>query len=169
MLLKAKTIALGGILGALAVICLLLADILPASKISLYALSSFFISVIIIEMGVRAGWIFYAATSLLGFVVVPDRISILPYVLFFGAYGIIKFYIEKLDRIVIEYILKLIFFNACAGIMLFAAGSLLDAGPVIAFSWWWLVIAGDIIILVYDLVYTLFINYYRNKLRAKLK
>jgi hypothetical protein len=169
MLLKAKTIALGGILGALAVICLLLADILPASKISLYALSSFFISVIIIEMGVRAGWIFYAATSLLGFVVVPDRISILPYVLFFGAYGIIKFYIEKLDRIVIEYILKLIFFNACAGIMLFAAGSLLDAGPVIAFSWWWLVIAGEIIFLVYDIVYTLFINYYRNKLRAKLK
>ena len=166
MLLKAKTIALGGILGALAVICLLLADVLPASKISLYALSSFFISVIIIEMGVRAGWIFYAATSLLGFVVVPDRISILPYVLFFGAYGIIKFYIEKLDRIVIEYILKLIFFNACAGIMLFAAGSLLDAGPVIAFSWWWLVIAGEIIFLVYDIVYTLFINYYRNKLRA---
>lgn len=164
-----KNIALNGVLGALAVICLLLADVLPTSKISLYALSSFFVSVVITEGGIRAGWVFYAATALLGFIIVPDKISIVPYALFFGGYGIIKFYIEKLDRIVIEYILKLIFFNACAGIMLFAAGSLLDAGPVIAFSWWWLVIAGEIIFLVYDIVYTLFINYYRNKLRAKLK
>ena len=168
MLLKAKTIALGGILGALAVICLLLADILPASKISLYALSSFFISVIIIEMGVRAGWIFYAATSLLGFVVVPDRISILPYVLFFGAYGIIKFYIEKLDRIVIEYVLKVAFFNICAALVLLAARSLFEGEIAAGLPWGILVGICQVIFLVYDFVYTLFINYYRDRLRRKI-
>lgn len=167
--LNAKGIALNGVLGALAVICLLLANILPTNKISLYALSSFFISVIIIENSIRAGWIFYAATTLLGFMIVPDKISIVPYALFFGGYGIIKYYIEKLDRIILEYILKFLFFNACACIILLAAGSLFKAEPIVAFSWWLLIIAGEIVFFIYDFVYTLFINYYRDKLRTKLR
>lgn len=165
---KSKTIALNGVLGALAVICLLLADVLPTSKISLYVLSSFFVSVAIIEGGVRAGWIFYAATSLVGFIILPDKISIIPYVLFFGAYGIIKFYIEKLKRIVIEYVLKVIFFNACAGLTLLAAGSLFEGGLASGLTWG--IFAGlcQVIFLVYDIVYTLFINYYRDRLRTRI-
>lgn len=84
MLLKSRNIALNGILGALAVICLLLADVMPVSKISLYVLSSFFVSVVIIEGSVKSGWIFYAATSILGSIIVPDKISMVPYALFFG-------------------------------------------------------------------------------------
>ncbi|HOQ06244.1 MAG TPA: hypothetical protein PK127_00515 [Clostridiales bacterium] len=166
--LRTEIIALNGVLGALAVICLLLADVLPTSKISLYALSSFFVSIAIIEGGIRAGWIFYAATAILGSIIVPDKISIVPYALFFGVYGIIKFYIEKLNRIVIEYVLKVVFFNACAAIIILAAKSLFEAGLTSRFPWVALVIAGEIIFLVYDFVYTLFINYYRDRLRAKI-
>lgn len=166
--LRTEIIALNGVLGALAVICLLLADVLPTSKISLYALSSFFVSIAIIEGGIRAGWIFYAATAILGSIIVPDKISIVPYALFFGVYGIIKFYIEKLNRIVIEYVLKVVFFNACAAIIILAAQSLFEAGLTSRFPWVALVIAGEIIFLVYDFVYTLFINYYRDRLRAKI-
>lgn len=165
---KSKTIALNGVLGALAVICLLLADVLPTSKISLYVLSSFFVSVAIIEGGVRAGWIFYAATSLVGFIILPDKISIIPYVLFFGAYGIIKFYIEKLKCIVIEYVLKVIFFNACAGLALLAAGSLFEGGLASGLPWGILAGICQVIFLVYDIVYTLFINYYRDRLRTRI-
>ena len=101
--------------------------------------------------------------------IVPDKISIVPYALFFGGYGIIKYYIEKLDRIILEYILKFLFFNACACIVLLAAGSLFKAEPIVAFSWWLLIIAGEIVFFIYDFVYTLFINYYRDKLRTKLR
>ena len=79
--MKAKIIALNGILGALAVVCLLLATIMPTGRISLYALSSFFIAVSIMESGIKAGWLF-AATSLAGFIVVPEKLALAPYVVF---------------------------------------------------------------------------------------
>lgn len=166
---KTKRLALNGILGALSVICLLLADILPTNRISLYALSSFFISISIIENGIKAGWIFYAATCLLSFIVVPEKLGIVPYVIFFGIYGIVKFYIERLDRLVIEYILKFTYFNACMGIALWALKGLFRYELRIMLPVWLLVAAAEIVFFIYDIVYTMFINYYRNKLRALIK
>jgi hypothetical protein len=167
--LKTRSIALNGVLGALAVVCLLLADFLPTNTISLYALSSFFVSIAIVENGVRAGWIFYIATGLLSLIIVPDKMILIPYVLFFGMYGIVKFYIEKLRRIVIEYILKFIYFNACAAVIYAAAASLLAGLPVMKLSWWILIAAAEAVFFIYDIVYTMFINYYRTKIRAKLR
>ncbi len=167
--LKAKSIALNGVLGALAVVCMLLANILPTNTISLYALSSFFISISIIEGGIRAGWVFYMATSLLSLIIVPDKLTLIPYVIFFGIYGIVKFYIEKLNRIVIEYISKFVYFNICVIIVFTAADRLLEAVPSVKLPWGILIAAAEIVFFIYDIVYTMFINYYRNKIRAKLK
>lgn len=166
---KTKRIALNGILGAVAVICLLLAVIMPTSRISFYALSSFFVAVSIIESGARAGWLFYAATSLLALIIVPDKLGIVPYAIFFGLYGIIKFYIEKLDRIVLEYILKFVFFNACMGVAIWAVRDLFGFAVSSKLPWWVLIIALEVVFFVYDYVYTLFVAYYRDKLRPKLK
>ncbi|HEX2946422.1 MAG TPA: hypothetical protein VHT96_10750 [Clostridia bacterium] len=166
---KTKKIALNGILGAIAVICLLLAVIMPTSRISLYALSSFFVAVSIIESGARAGWLFYAATSLLAFIIVPDKLGIVPYAIFFGLYGIIKFYIEKLDKIVLEYILKYAFFNICLGIAVWTVKDLFGFTVSSKLPWWLLIIALEIVFFVYDYVYMLFVAYYRDKLRPKLK
>ncbi len=166
---KTKRLALNGILGALAVICLLLANILPTNRISLYALSSFFISISIIENGIKAGWIFYGATCLLSFIVVPDKLGIVPYVIFFGLYGIVKFYIERLNRLVLEYILKFVYFNAFAGIAIAAFRGFFIFELSVALPIWLLAIAAEVVFFIYDFVYTLFINYYRDKLRDKLK
>jgi hypothetical protein len=166
---KTKRLALNGILGALSVICLLLADILPTNRISLYALSSFFISISIIENGIRAGWIFYAATCLLSVIIVPDKLSIVPYAIFFGIYGIVKFYIERLRRSVLEYILKFAYFNVCLGIAFWALKGLFRYELKIMLPVWLLVAAAEIVFLIYDVVYTLFIDYYRSKLRALIK
>jgi hypothetical protein len=167
--LDTKKIALNGILGALAVICLLLATVLPTNRLSFYALSSFFIAVSIIESGARAGWIFYMATSLLALIIIPDKLGIVPYVVFFGLYGLVKFYIEKLDKIIIEYILKFVYFNICAGIAMLTVSKLLELELSVKLPWWLLIIALEIIFIIYDIVYTLFINYYRDKLKPRMK
>jgi hypothetical protein len=142
---------------------------MPTNRLSLYALSSFFVAVSIIESGVRAGWLFYAATSLLALIIIPDKLGIVPYAIFFGSYGIIKFYIEKLGRIVLEYILKFAFFNACMGIAIWAVSDLFGFAVSSKLPWWLLIIALEIVFFVYDYVYTLFIGYYRDKLRPRLK
>lgn len=166
---KTKKIALNGILGAIAAICLLLASIMPTSRISLYALSSFFVSVVIIESGAGAGWLFYAATSLLSFIIIPNKLGIVPYALFFGTYGIIKFYIERLDSIVLEYILKFVFFNACLAAAYWAVRDLFGFAVTSKLPWWVLIIALEVVFFIYDYVYTLFVGYYRERLRQKLR
>ncbi len=167
--IKTKRIALNGILGALTVICLVLAAILPTNRLSLYALSSFFVAVSIIESGVKAGWIFYVATCLLALIVVPNKLGIIPYVIFFGMYGIVKYYIEKLNKIIVEYMLKLVFFNICVGIAALTVIEFFGFKLAVELPWWLLIIALQVIFFLYDIVYTLFINFYRGKLRPKLK
>jgi len=163
--LKTKKIALNGILAALAVICLILASILPTNRISLYALSSFFVAVSIIESGVRTGWVFYVVTSLLALIVIPDKFGIIPYVVFFGMYGIVKYYIERINRVVIEYVVKFIYFNISVVIAFFTVKELFSINLSIRLSWWIIGIGLEVIFFLYDFAYTLFINYYRSKLR----
>jgi len=166
---KAKKIALGGILGALAVVCIFFATVLPTNKLSLYALGSFFVSVVILESGIKAGWIFYAATSIVSAVVIPEKPGLVPYAVFFGLYGIIKYYIEKLDRAVIQWAIKLVYFNLCLAASLLAAKELFGFGVSSSLPFGILIALLEIAFIIYDIVYTLFINYYRHKLRPRLK
>lgn len=164
-----RKIALNGILGALALVCLFLATVMPTNRIALYALSSFFISVAIVESGVKAGWLFYASTTLLALIIIPDKLGLVPYVIFFGFYGIVKYYIEKLDRIIPEYILKFIYFNICLGIAWFLIRQIFIAEITVKLPWYLIIIALEVIFLIYDFVYTLFIAYYRDKLKRMLR
>jgi hypothetical protein len=143
---------------------------MPTSTLSLYALSSFFVSIIIFEFRIKAGWTFYAASCLLSLIVVQVKIRLVPYVLFFGLYGIIKYYIERINNIVLEYILKILYFNICLFLgILFIEAVFLPEGIIIKFPIWAIVAALEIIFLVYDYTYTLFINYYNVKLKKILK
>jgi len=142
---------------------------LPTNKLSLYTLSSFFIAVIIIESGVMAGFSFFAATGLLSIIIVPEKTAVIPYLIFFGLYGIVKFYIEKLKKVVFEYILKFLYFNISIAVVWFTVSSLFELVLPEGMPWWILVVAAEIVFFIYDIVYTLFIKYYREKLRPRLK
>ncbi|NJD03711.1 MAG: hypothetical protein FIA99_14200 [Ruminiclostridium sp.] len=165
---KTFRIALGGILGAMAVICLFLAAVLPTGRISLYALSSFFISIVVIENGIKAGWLFYIATTLLAVILVPDKLEIIPYAIFFGAYGIIKCHIEKIGKLIIEYIVKFAYFNLCMAAAILFIRQVFTESMKIQLPWWLIIAAFEVIFLIYDLVYTMLITYYKDKLRKKL-
>jgi uncharacterized membrane protein len=167
--LNTKKIALSGIMGALAVVCLLLAAILPTSTLAFYALSSFFISIIIIEFNSRAGLLFYLATSLLSVAIVPDKMAIVPYVLFFGLYGFVKFYIEKLNKLIPEYILKLLFFNICLAAAYFLVRYFFVENITSKLPWWVLIAGLEVVFVIYDYTYTLFIIYYSHRLKKILK
>jgi hypothetical protein len=108
-----RTTALNGILAALVVIILYGESIIPTAKLSMYALSSFFIAIVTIESGIRASWLFYVVTSLLALIIIPDKIGLVPYYVFFGIYGIVKHYAENTQKLILEYAIKLIYFNIC--------------------------------------------------------
>ncbi len=165
---RIKGIALGGILLAFTVICVFLASILPTSVLSLYAISSLFIAVIIIEFGTKAGWAFYIASSILSVILVP-RLEVIPFVVFFGLYGLIKLYIERLSSRVLEYVLKLVYFNICLFFGLFFLKELILSGINLAKPIYIIAAILEVVFIVYDYVYTLFIRFYASQLKAKLK
>ena len=167
--LISKKISLNGILLALGVVSLFAATTLPTSRLSFYTLSSFLVSIIIIEFGVKAGWIFYFSSCILTLIILPDKLGLLPYVFFFGIYGIIKFYIEKFNNLVIEYSIKIVFFTICMLSGLFLIKEFILSNIEIKFPIWVIIIALELIFIIYDYVYTQFIQYYNVKLKKMLK
>jgi hypothetical protein len=169
--LSVKSVSLGGILLALVTIVLLLAIYSPVNKLSLYALSSFFIAVMIIVLGIKAGWLFYISSCLLALIVIPDKIGVIPYLAFFGVYGMVKLYIERLDKLILEYILKLAYFNLFVIVSLqFIKGFFQEnLFSKIPFPLWAVLVILELLFLVYDYVFTLFIQYFNSKLRRLIK
>ena len=166
---KAKKLSLSGILLALTIITLFVATIMPTNRLSLYALSSFFISIVVIEFGMKTGWVFYVSSCILSLIVVQNKVELIPYIIFFGVYGLAKSYIESLDKIVLEYILKMVLFNVCLFVSLFFIKEFFLSNFDIKFPLGAIIILLQIVFVVYDYVYTLFIRYYDVKLRKMLR
>ena len=70
-----KKTAVGGILMALAVLCIVLSGILEFNTLFLLAAASFFVGVMIREGGLAAGLAFYAGTAALGLLLAPQKRS----------------------------------------------------------------------------------------------
>lgn len=102
-------IALAGILTAIASAALLLENIVPTGKLGFYVFSAFLLSIVIMECGLTSGWVSYFAVSIIAFIIVPEKTAVLPYVMFFGIYSLVKSHIERLDKIILEWILKYAF------------------------------------------------------------
>jgi hypothetical protein len=162
---KSKKVALGGVLGGLCVILLYLAVYLPTSRLFMYGISSVFCSIILIEAGHRWAWLFYASTSILLLIIVPDKVGLIPYLIFFGFYGILKYYIEGVRGKAVQLIIKGgVFLIAVFGAAI-AAKELFTVDIYSKLPLWGLVLVALAIFYIYDYVYTLFITYYETKLR----
>lgn len=151
------------------VITLFAESILPTSKLALYALSSFFISVVIIESGVKTGLVFYISSVLLSLIVVQNKLELIPYIVFFGNYGLIKLFIERLRKLALEYILKILYFSVWLTAAVFFFERIFMENINFDFPWWAVFIVFEIVFVVYDYVYSLFVRYYIAKLKGLLR
>ena len=163
-----SVIALGGICLALTLAFLFAGSVAPGIELTLFALSSLFTAVMLLESGVGAAALLYAAAVILGFFIVPNKLAMIPYAFFFGYYGILKFYVEKLHSGILQVIIKAAFFAAvlCTGLLGFKK-LLLGSIHLPDYPVWILIIAGILMMLVYDYIYTLCINFYLKRIRRK--
>ncbi|MBP2071249.1 hypothetical protein [Thermoanaerobacterium butyriciformans] len=167
-MLNAKSLSLGGVIAALNVVILFIASVMPTSRLFFLVVSSFAISIMVIETGSIGGLVFYLATSILSLILIPNKLISVYYICFFGFYGIIKSYIEKKRfRMYMELALKLIVFNISLFVVyiifsrIFMMKIFVTGSPFIA-----IFILLQISFLVYDYVYTIFISfYYKNAKR----
>ena len=131
--MKATHIAFGGILTAMSLILFYLTRLIPTNTLTLLALLSFIPPIALMEKGVKTGVLVYICSSIGSFLFVPLNISIL-YILFFGIYGLLKGFIERLNKRFIEIVLKLVFFNIALILGFFITKVILGIDVQIIFS-----------------------------------
>ena len=165
---KTFKIALGGICLALTLVFMFAGSFVPGIELTLFAIASVFTAVMIIEAGVSGAVIFYLAAVLLGFVLIPNKLGIIPYAFLFGYYGILKFYIEKLRSGPLQLTAKAVFFAVllCIGFLGFKE-LLLGAVNIPDYPALILIAGGLAVMLLYDWLYTQLINFYIIKVQRK--
>ena len=152
----------------LTIIVLYLAAILPSGRLSLYFLSSIFVSAILVERQPGMALMLYVVVSGLGLLIVPNLAMMLPYVLLFGHYGIGKYFIEKLRDKVAAYMLKLIYFDVFLGLCYFLAREIFIRGFLQAMPLWLLIVLAQVAFVIYDFLYSKVTLYYANNIRRRL-
>lgn len=165
---KSFKLALGGICLALTLIFMFAGSVVPGIELTLFAISSVFVAVMILETGVGGGVLLYAASVLLGLFLIPGKLALLPYIGLFGYYGIVKYFIEKLPSAVFQIVLKVVLFAMimCIGLLGFKE-LLLGAVELPEYPVFILIIGGILLMMLYDYIYTLIIKIYVTRIQRK--
>ncbi len=161
----AKKVAYGGIINLLTLVSLYFASILPTSRLFFFGISTVFLAIIVIEFGVLSAIYTYISISILGLIINYNKLTLIPYIMFFGYYAIIKYYIEKINNLIIEWIIKLMLFNVAIIMMYMFMKNVLIGNIDINLPLWVIVIVAQVIFIVYDYCYSIAIWYFRSKLR----
>lgn len=116
----------------------------------------------------------YIAVSILSLILVPEKETVMMYVLFFGYYPIIKSYLDRIKSKIISLLLRLIIFNACVavielvcvyvfGIPFFEDGDFSKAMLIVFAA------AMNIIFIIYEYLLKYFVLLYERKIEKRLK
>ncbi|MBU5592848.1 hypothetical protein KQI89_13930 [Clostridium sp. MSJ-4] len=153
---KSKNLAKSGILTALTLIILYIANIAPTSKLTLLTLASAIIPLGILSINVRYALGIYLASSILSLILGLKGVSI-TYILFFGIYGFIKYYIENLRKAPLEILVKLTFFNISLFINVYVFKFIFTSIPYIDLPYALIIIIIEISFIIFDYALTLII------------
>lgn len=164
---KAKSVALAGILTALAVVFLLAGSLLDILDLTMAAVAALVVMIALIELG--KGWAVgvYAAASVLSILLLPTTASIV-FAGFIGCYPVIKVYLDRIPSKILQYLAKFGCFN------LFLAAALL-------IIWWmfgaenewiamakWLVPLANLTFIIFDFCLAKLAVFYLVKIRPRL-
>ncbi|OHW62339.1 hypothetical protein EUAN_14100 [Andreesenia angusta] len=165
---KTRDISRGAMITVLSVVVLYLSTVLVTTKLSLLAASSVLVAIAVVETDLKVGALVYAASSALGFALVPDKLFVLSYIFFFGVYPLAKYAIERLNRFELEWLIKAIVFNVLAFLGYSVGKLFLSEQLKLPLSIWIVVMVSEILFVVYDYAMSLAISYYIERIKPKL-
>jgi hypothetical protein len=166
----ARKIALTAMFSALGTVFLFLTGIWPFGTVALLCAASAFVAFSVMECGMGYGLLSYITISVLGFLLVPDKtITLWEFVLLLGYYPVIKCLIERLNRLWLEWLIKVLFFSVMVIVLLLLFQFVLFIPIVTELPVWLYGIGGIALLAVYDYALSVFLSYYRNRLKGKLR
>lgn len=147
-----KLLARGAILTALGEVLLYLAGLFPGGSLALTALAGLLPAALVISGGLKWGCLTWLATGALGLILLPNKAVALLYALVFGPYTLWKSRIERLGRLLPEWVLKLAVFNGVLAVFRLAfSGYFAQVTEVLPVSGWILWAVLNLVFAVYDI------------------
>ncbi len=145
-----------------------LANIVPVLRVVFYFISAVFILGILMEHKTAAALISFAVVLFLGFLIVPDKSGMLPYMFFFGHYGIFKYFVDEGTSGATNIVLKLVYFLVGAALIYFFGGGFMLAEMPFTPPVWLLAIVASVIFLLFDWLFSKLAAWYYSSVRIKL-
>lgn len=167
-----KKITLCGMVASIAVV-IMLTSYFPYLTYAIPALAGLFMMVPLIECGVSWAFGTYIASSVIIFITGEIEAKLL-YVLLLGYYPILKSLIEKINKQVIEWILKLVCFNIMAIVFYYVSSALFavsfdDLGDFGKYGALVFLALCNIVFVLYDIGISRVATYYMFTLHDKIK
>ena len=158
-----------GVLVALSVIILYLGSAIEVLDLTMSAIVSLLVVVIVIEMGYNYAWLTYLATSILSLLLLPQKTPAIFYTCFMGFYPIIKSYVERIGSAFVRWTVKLITGNAAIGLMFLLMSLFVpeefEGGGIVVITYALALLA----FIMYDIALTKLITFYLRILRERIK
>jgi len=156
--LKAREISYAGLMGALSIIFLFFASVVPKGNSLFYILSSVCIMIIVWQNSIKLGFLTYVVVSLLSLIIVPNKFVAVLYTLIFGLYPLFKAICERGFPVYIELGLKLLFFNIALIILYFVFKIIMKELPHFKFGIALTIASSEVIFVLYDYLLTLILQ-----------
>lgn len=158
---KARAISFSGIVLAFNLMLFALMNIAPINTVAFMVIASLLSSVIIIEYGLKYGFVYSLASVILGFFIISNKIHFLTYLFIFAFYGLIKSLIEKNIRNNLIDIFAKQLYATLLSIALFFISKLLIYFELKLIY----ILAFEVTFFIYDYFYSVFIKNYMIKIR----
>ena len=109
-------IALGAVFMALSAIFMMATSVIPIASFAFPAIAGALLIVINVELGRKWALLVYVGVSLLSLFLSSDHTAVVSFIVFFGYYPILKGLIERCRKPVLEWVLKMLLFNAAIAV-----------------------------------------------------
>ncbi|MCM1328547.1 MAG: hypothetical protein NC253_03825 [Ruminococcus sp.] len=173
-------VSLGGVISALCLVLMFLTAVFPTLSMTMPLFAGMLITVVAIEVSSSWSLVTYATVAVLAFFVTPDKEAWLFFTFLFGYYPVAKSYFEKMKFKLLGWLCKLAVFNVSIVIIFNLLNAIFGTVELVEefeFLHEWvipaLLIAGNLIFLLYDYTLTLvtacYLKWFRPTFLRKFK
>ncbi len=167
-------VALGGVVAALSILLMLLAGVTSTLIYAIPMITGALLMMLVVEFGTGFAVLIYIAVSIISLLLLGNKEAAVMYVAFFGYYPIIKSVLEKHFNGIACWIIKYVIFNIAMILSYFVVTKIFmisfeDIKSFGKFALLLLLLAGNILFVMYDVVLTRLVSIYLYKWRKHIK
>lgn len=166
---QSRSVALAGMLSALAVVFLFLGSMVELLDLSAAAMASLAVMVAVIELG--KGWAggVFAVSALLSLLLFP-RTAAVVFAMFIGYYPVLKVFLDRIRPLLLQYAVKLLCFNAFLASAFWLIKMLIGAeSEWLEGSLWVLFLLGNATFAVFDFALAKLAVFYIVKIKNRMR